>query len=728
MPLHRIKEKHLMWLAVLVQSIILFIYFHGLILNINSVLCGASGDSLKNYYTFCFHAVRDTSPLVFNGMNFPFSEHVVYTDGQPLLSTLLMPLTFLHDCPVGVLHTLMLLSFAVTPAVIFTIFLRTGLDRFTAFFCALAVSVLSPQIQRIGGHFSLAYGCVIPLIIFLLSSIMRDGLPRHFILLLIVCTMLFFIHPYFGFGASMFSFFTLLIYFLADRSAGRIKHLLLAVGTTLLPVLLFKIFMFLTDNHPSRPDQPYGAEIMVANIESVFTPFNGPFRHFMQQIIKVRKLEWEGLSYVGIFLFFMLLPAAILIFLKKYRPQRAWLALFAASAVLLMFSFGIHLSVMNWTGINIPFLRQFRAPGRFAWYFYFTLPLVVVPVLYHSAQMIRRNSFRRTIIILIPFLYAALNITEGHAQYRLMTAHGFTERNIFNEDCLTSSETAALEAYRQKPFDAILPLPMFHTGSEVFTRGGNVSVYPAFLFSYHLNKPIMGVMMSRTSVSETRMLLEATNETSRNRPILSLLAGKRLMLLANPQRMQPHEIRYLERRRTVPYLDSLMTGIADAVIPDNFAYHPGAGGSFIFVRDSAVPPFSTGARLDQPAKVFHLRNTKLPPGKYVVSLHYNMPEESYRSAATLNIVRKHEQTETTLTQLQLMETASFCGNTLVIEGSFEIEPGCDYDFIITGNSPLTYTVRNFLIRPVVANIETVSGRDTLHNNYFLQCQTTGHSR
>src|ERR1700733_5463679 len=85
---------------------IYFIYFHHVFLNINSILSSITNDSLKNYYTYVYHVKNDSSLFQFAGMNYPFGEHVVYTDCQPALTILLKALPFTHNYLIGILHSI----------------------------------------------------------------------------------------------------------------------------------------------------------------------------------------------------------------------------------------------------------------------------------------------------------------------------------------------------------------------------------------------------------------------------------------------------------------------------------------------------------------------------------------------------------------------------------------------------------------------------------------------
>src|SRR4051812_8595675 len=50
------------------------------------------GDGAKNYYTYLYEVLYGKG-IWFTGMNYPYGEHLVYTDAQPLIA---VPLAFLR--------------------------------------------------------------------------------------------------------------------------------------------------------------------------------------------------------------------------------------------------------------------------------------------------------------------------------------------------------------------------------------------------------------------------------------------------------------------------------------------------------------------------------------------------------------------------------------------------------------------------------------------------------
>ena len=72
-------KKILVWFLAIVP---IFVLYHQLIFNPNTILLDSEGDGIKNYYTFKYFINNSTSWTDFDGMNYPYGEIVTYLDSQ----------------------------------------------------------------------------------------------------------------------------------------------------------------------------------------------------------------------------------------------------------------------------------------------------------------------------------------------------------------------------------------------------------------------------------------------------------------------------------------------------------------------------------------------------------------------------------------------------------------------------------------------------------------------
>ena len=83
------RNNFLSGFAVVVLAIgVCFRFFKDILLHPNEYLFGAEGDGLKNYYSVAYQVVHGEGTW-FNGMMYPFGDHLTFADGQPLLTKIL---------------------------------------------------------------------------------------------------------------------------------------------------------------------------------------------------------------------------------------------------------------------------------------------------------------------------------------------------------------------------------------------------------------------------------------------------------------------------------------------------------------------------------------------------------------------------------------------------------------------------------------------------------------
>lgn len=720
------------WLLICSFSIY-FYYFHHLLLNINSLLSSLSSDALKNYYTFFYHIVNDHSALHFEGMNYPFGEHVVYTDCQPILTFVLRLLPFTHPYLAGILHGLIFLSYIVTPLILFRILLHLELKSFAAFFIALAIAVLSPQYWRLDGHFALTYECVIPLAILWLLRFLNGHQPALW-WLTVYNSLLFLLHPYLGFGVSMFCFLTLLssAAVLGKRSQAP-RRLLQSAIAGLLPIVLFRLFLLLTDQHTDRTTEPYGIDISVASFASVFVANFGPFRDFMKTYLSNGPQEFEGLSYTGFFTvllmaaFILLLPLA----LKKLQLNKPLFCLLAAALLLLFFACGLHNKTLQALHLHLAVFDQFRSLGRFAWFFYYMAPLFLATAFYHNFRIRLQPGTFRYASAGFALCFFFMNMLEAKDMLPVYVKASFKDRNIFRKEFLTAEETTVLSSINAQRPQAILPLPVYFVGNEVYNRaGGGNSMLPSMLYSFHANLPIVGGSLSRTSISETEDGIELLNAYKRNRRAMELSSAKPYLVIKTKDWPMPDEERFFRKTRMFYTGDSLQFAYIDPTAMKNPGLHPyvhrlrGPGSHttlpVIYVHAENRKPYLP-AIISSYENALTLDSNVLQTGNYLVSLHYHTGKKSYKDMNSHLIIAKTRGTHYEWEySMAIPFFSGFYEGFAVFEYRFFLGGHNKYEFILKGETDRSYHISDLLIRPDTSDVEVITGTDTLLNNFPLR--------
>lgn len=709
------------------------LYFYPVFFNLNTLLSSSIDDSLKNYYTFVYQIKNSPSLLHFDGFNYPFGEHVVYTDCQPLLTFVLRPFTFAHDYSIGILHFIMFLSILLCPLTYLWLFRKVGLPTLVSFSVALAITILSPQYFRIYcGHYALAYACLIPLSFILLIRYHEAPSGKKILTFFLSNCLLFLIHPYYGLGISLFCFFS--IFFLALFQKGkRLFYLSQALISGVLPLAAFRVFMFLSDRHPNRSPEPYGNAAFISDLSSFTVPDFGPFKQFMSQLVGSVPQHFEGSAYLGLGLILLLLISLpfIVFYARKLPLNKGLLSLLFASVFFLLFSLGTQYKIQELFGVKIQALNQFRAMGRFSWFMYYVLPLLLFHALHELFKLKFSPKINNRLLMIFAGFYLIFNLYEGHAYFKIYDGLMWNERNIFNPKMLSNQEQNVLKAIKENDVQAILPLPLYYLGSEVYDRSScTLPMYFSTIYSYHSGLPIQSAYMSRTSVSETEMGIEILNSYKQKRGIDSLLNNKDFFVIKTNEPLMEDEKRLWKVTRKFEENDSTQFGFVSLKhmhqpILDSTLFE--IKGQTTYVNDSASVVYIK----EEARKPFHESNQQyydgiyvadtnfLAPGQYILSLHYYTKDKTFRGMAnSLIVAQKKGEDYVWKYTLPLKVVSGFGSGNSIVEYRIELEKDCRYEFFAHGTYDLGYAVSDFLLRPETLSVRVISAQnDTLYNNF-----------
>ncbi len=541
-----------LFLLALTTGVIILIYFSQFVLHANQYLLSAQGDGVKNYYTPAWYVKYDQG-LHFTGMNYPFGEHVVFTDNQPMISGIL---NFIDDHlfpvsnnTIGILNLLIFISLFVSVLLIYKILIHYKLPGWFAFFTALLIGFGAPQLQRFSGHFALAYTVYFPLIWWLFIRMSRSGFRYIHVAIMIAIILFFnFIHIYYLFIALLFFGAYFLVYLFSKGKSRRETISLLLI--VIVPVIIALLFMRITDKVSDRTQSPYGFYEYKATFQSVFLNARGNLIQWMNTELHTPKPSFEGNAYVGIIGLVVLL-LSVFIFIKRWigkkniRPAFLHLPgnfskIFIASLLVLMFSMALPFSMgFNFLLDILPFIKQFRSPGRLAWVFYYVFSVYGVIFIYLLYKVIgRRNQIAARLFIYTTLFFQGNWVINNLNIVSDMT-HQTTMNNPFNGKDDFYSKQLADAAIQPEKYQAILFFPSFFQGSEkLYVDRTNGDYARALRISYQTGLPLINQMMSRTSISQTLSLASLTGHPAikktipnkfNQKPVLIISSGKNLM-------------------------------------------------------------------------------------------------------------------------------------------------------------------------------------------------------
>lgn len=530
-------------------------FFNDVVFKLNTTFFASGGDGLKAYYGAIYHNEYDDNGYRMNGMNYPYGEMVFFTGCQPLLANTVRWIDqHLVECShymVGIMNFFMLLSIVLAAIFLFLIFKRLKMPNWYAIVVSLGITFLSPQIARLGGHFSLSWMLWIPLEIYMLMLLYEKLTWMRSLLFGLLAFLSGIMHLYF----LAFAAFLLLAFwtdrYLISRTKIRLVDGLHFVLQLLLPLLVIQLIMGAHDNIADRTAHPWGFYAYRAYPGSVLLPVHKWYVPYLSDLGLVRKYSWEALSYVGLVAsagFFVLFGRWI------YRVTRSKNriytlsgnhlldVMFWASFAALLFSFGLPF-ILGLEKLRTFFgpVGQLRAVGRFAWLFYYVINIIVFVKLYRYYQVkkiiSKRMSYILMLVVLAVLLFEAWNVVRpgSRAVNHQMTA-------------LTDEETVEYHQYLKgiepEAYQAIMPLPYFHVGSESFWLESECNMAQhTFIASLKTGLPTNAVMLSRTSLEQSYKNYELVLAPWKQYRVLDDLPDDRplLLMVAKCNKLSVHE-------------------------------------------------------------------------------------------------------------------------------------------------------------------------------------------
>ncbi len=181
-----------------------------------------------------------------------------------------------------------------------------------------------------------------------------------------------------------------------------------------------------------------------------------------------------------------------------------------------------------------PPIKQFRSLGRFAWGFYFTWVTFSFFLIWQIMQWLRRKK-RIALGMALGVVVASWTLFEGGAlndgvRTRIWVVKLMTYLDGEPGMIPGMKKSPWMESIQPEKYSAIIALPYYHDGSENFRANlPNASKY-AFEASIRTGLPMLNVMMSRSSLSQTWSLLQLVTEPNSPLEILDQLKDPRPIL------------------------------------------------------------------------------------------------------------------------------------------------------------------------------------------------------
>lgn len=555
-----------MLLTLVLSLTILFIFYGKLLIHPCHTYFGAKGDGMQIYYETLYHIKFDSEYWRQSSINYPYGESIFFTGAMPFVNNLVKMFgPSAAPFGIGLINLLMLFSPIIGALFIYAIFRHLRVVWHYGAVCASAIAFLSPQIVRFSYHYSLAWVFLIPAFLYLLLRFydfpsLKKSFLISFIVFLAATTHLYFLAFFLALGGVFWA----TLFVTRDRGFGRFGFVLKHTGIQfLLPVAILESLIMFSNNVSDRTSAPWGYLVFHSNFSGVFFPFHRPYEKYFEMVWKHSNVELEGISYVGL----AAIIGLIVIFgIQCYRLIRLRFRLifsvtdhkvlnifFWTSLVLMLISFAKpflngHEEWLLYTGP----LQQFRAIGRFAWIFFYVINVIIVYRLYKISQ---HNKFA---------LLATLFLIPGMMLFDMYyNIHGHQDElnnRIPELDDVTNQlpQDKWLNGFHSETYQAILPLPFFHFGSEnLFRVPSDMKIINcSYLVSLKTGLPMMGVTSSRVSIGQTVKMIPIVLDPILPIPVLNDLPDNRpLLLVVREDSLDENEKRIVVHSRFIASSD-----------------------------------------------------------------------------------------------------------------------------------------------------------------------------
>ncbi|MGB4327927.1 MAG: hypothetical protein WBJ36_03510 [Tenuifilum sp.] len=528
--------------VVAVGLLFTYLFAGDVVKNINHRYFAQSGDGAKDYYATFYHIKHDKSYIHSNSMNYPFGESIFFAGSQPIVSNTIKFISQnIYDVSpytVAIYNLLILISIAFTVLVIYLIFKHLNLPIWYSLLVAIGITFLSPQIDRIGGHFALSYTIVLPLFILLLLKFHRQKSIGLSVLILFAGMWASITHGYF-FTFYMVMFLAYWIWQKPWRKEFEWRkqwlHVVLQIA---IPLIVVPTLILYIEPVEDRTTWPWGFLFYRAFPESVFLSPGRPYWGWLNSLVKIRNLQWEGIAYVGLVSTIIFL-IGLFSFIKN-AVNRRWGKtltitsqplmdrLFWLSFLLLLFSFGIpFIFKLEFLLEYLGPIRQFRGIGRFAWLFYYTMNIVAFYLIW---QKVKGYKPIYRILLVIP-----IAILLYDACFHSKSQKHFINNSLPELDYAFHSNSKP--NINIDEFQAIMPIPFFSVGSENYWHESACfgSMVKMYALSQLTGLPLNATYTSRSSVWRCVENLNLIMEPLQEYPVLKYYNhGKDILLFVDP--------------------------------------------------------------------------------------------------------------------------------------------------------------------------------------------------
>ena len=501
-------------LTILLTFIVFVVYFGANpITHLKTNYFSNGGDLMKDIYATTYHVKYDSSYLHCGAMNYPYGDYYTYCGTVPYVS---FPIQVLHNMGVtnapnyvnAFLAFLVIASLFLSALFLFLLLKELGVHPILSVLAAVAITFLSPQIDRIGGHLTLSFVCVYPMMIYFLVKHYKTAKYRYCIYFGLLMLFAGMSHPYFLVTfAYVSAFYCIFIFFKDKQKFNGIKGVLMCLLFQLiLPTILFYLIWGYGDTPADRTAIPWGFYEYRGRVEGLLffhgRPFWGPLK---------KPVEWESFCYIGTVSCIMLVVIVISMIVAeckgKFKEIFAitdnpvlnvlFYAAFLMALVSCAFPVMFGLNVLKYLGP----LAQMRAVGRFLMLSYYVMNVIAIYLIAHFSKKIGGKVWPVVFAVLAVGIYA-YDVNRNCTGYKQRYNNDIPCLSDVNNE-LDVNQWVKETDWKDK-YQAVLPLSFIHVGSEhIWLNCSQKRFFDAVYVSLKTGLPMMSNSSSRASIKNT---------------------------------------------------------------------------------------------------------------------------------------------------------------------------------------------------------------------------------
>lgn len=599
--------KYELLVLLLVQSILIAIGFNKIIFQPDQYVFCDKYDGAKNYFTFYSYQLDKEEPNLFkfNDMNYPYGEYIFYTDNTPLFAIGLKLFSkYVIDVSnhaIYIYNLLFIIQLLISTLLLYKILNLLLQNKLLILILSIGLIWINPQLTKLNiGHMNLSLSCLILGMIYLFLLISKSDKTKwkqNLILFLLLLSSSF-IHVYYLIILCILSTSFFVIKYLITRSKINLYKLIFS-GLTIPIVSVLSFFILI--NHIDlyytfrlEKAQGYDWDHWKLTFESLYTPYW--YNTISFPIKSNASFGYESYSYLGSFgLYGFILFIVLFLYrknkkeiLKRYFIEKAHgsfvLFLLLAGMVSLSIALGEYVRLFNgkvsFHNVLNPFFyltmvsdvfTQFRCLGRFNWPFFwgFNIFLGYIMDQYFSGRAEKKYFLYLFLVLLL------VNTIDVIKRSNLQ----FYDNPFSNEKLAEIKEE--LYEIDNKNYQAILPIPFYHVGSENY----EYTIDPedkwcvkTMQLSLALDLPLMASKMSRTAEYQNKKLINLFLTEEKNSFITGILSKKSPLLVVYNEKVLQDSSWYPKRETTIRVIEKsndfiINAGMKSLSVYDDLAFY-----------------------------------------------------------------------------------------------------------------------------------------------------------